>query len=494
MRRSALADHQRDPNLVAVHFMAMQQTIEGLQSKNRLLEKRLAVATGPGRDKLVSLIKSATNVKHIQPGDRLAKAIETFVGAEGWEEIRKGQGGGCPGLLGLIAFLARNHERVGESGGVVVATSLQALVRAIAREAEKEESSSNDEDEESDNLLQWLKDSNAIAVLTESLDAFITHREAQLQGWLVLEKMVAGEDAHRNDATNLRACLSATKAIKAFPEDETVLMAVLSVLELISLSSDECFEARCVEACEAVIGAVKATSSDKSALYNGLSIIGCLVCDTRFKIRLVDLGACKVAIDSLRSFSDSKSIQRMGCFAIINLATYGYGQKALGELGACEAVQSAMKAFEEERLLQENGCWALENLALLESNRVRCSQLKVWVEVLAAMKRFADEQEVQDYGCGALFQIAAVGGSKDTIGKADGCELVVDAMKAFMDDVDVQNAACWVISQLAGDNARNKARFVKAGALDAVLRALRAFPTEGELQQRGVNARDVLQG
>ena len=76
--------------------------------------------------------------------------------------------------------------------------------------------------------------------------------------------------------------------------------------------------------------------------------------------------------------------------------------------------------------------------------------------------------------------------------KAGGVKAVVDAMRAHPTNADMQRYGCGALRALADGNAENKARIGEARGVQAVVDALRAHRTNADVQEYGCFARRKL--
>merc|ERR1719456_1594173 len=118
------------------------------------------------------------------------------------------------------------------------------------------------------------------------------------------------------------------------------------------------------------------------------------------------------------------------------------------------------------------------------------------------MKACSAVREVQQWGAGALrhlamdigenqrdlsetgeVQLTMRGVNKRMIAKAGGIDLIVRAMKKFPEELELQENGCAALCNLASNRLENKVLAARAGAIQVTVQAMKAFPDEEELLQ-----------
>ena len=120
--------------------------------------------------------------------------------------------------------------------------------------------------------------------------------------------------------------------------------------------------------------------------------------------------------------------------------------------------------------------------------KLATSTKNTW-QVVALLKTFSHSADVVRPAFAALESI--VGGDDEAkrvaAGEAGAIEAVVAAMRAHGSNAEVQKQGCWALENMACD-AENKVKAGSAGAIEVVVAAMRAHASNAGVQQRGCGA------
>ncbi|KAG8462613.1 hypothetical protein KFE25_004589 [Diacronema lutheri] len=218
-------------------------------------------------------------------------------------------------------------------------------------------------------------------------------------------------------------------------------------------------------------------------------------------------GALEAVVAAMRAHAAHSDVQKWACWALRNICTaddaagISRAQRAT-EAGALEAVVDAMRAHAAHSRVQVQACWALRNICTTDdaagiSRAQRATEARALEAVVDAMHAHAAHSDLQKQACWALRNIcsgtdAAGPARKQRATKAGALEAVVDARRAHaahsVVQAGVQEQACWALIHVcSGTDAAGparKQRATKAGALEAVVAAMRAPAAHSGVQKQ----------
>jgi hypothetical protein len=195
-------------------------------------------------------------------------------------------------------------------------------------------------------------------------------------------------------------------------------------------------------------------------------------------------GAVQAVVSALLGHTANEEVQIEALTALVVLMSGNVKNRIrAGKAGAVAAVIEAMRAHSGSAGVQEQACRALRNLRSRTAKHMtqagRAGAVELVVEAMRAHTGSAGSG-VQEQACGALRSLT--GGIAENViraGKAGAVELVVETMRAHTDlpecdfvYVELQGRACGALRNLTSCNAENITRAVKAGAIEAVVRAM----------------------
>ncbi len=229
-------------------------------------------------------------------------------------------------------------------------------------------------------------------------------------------------------------------------------------------------------------------------------------------------GGLEAVVAALRSHPNYDGAAGEGCSALVALFRGDAGdeaaeeatQRAAGAAGAVEAVVAALRAHPQNVAVQFVACDALSCLLAGSAPHARAAAAAGgWQAVVAAMRNHAADVDVQLWALRALGYL--VSHSDDDEGAAAPPELADEATRAVVAvqlarrdaaiedndgsaEVQLQGECCYVLDLLimhadeAADGPQRRAVAGAAGAVRAVLAALRMDAADARLQQHGCAA------
>ena len=156
--------------------------------------------------------------------------------------------------------------------------------------------------------------------------------------------------------------------------------------------------------------------------------------------------------------------------------------------GASRVMVRVLDAIPAHRGLQLHG-WSLLASMIRGNNEAHRQAVESGVCELVgrALVAFHADREIQESCCQVVGYLSD--GESDQIlqaverlGKAGACEAVISAMKAFPRYKDLQGHGCYAVTKLAYRHEHNRLLLRDCGACQAVLSALKAFPSDRRIQ------------
>jgi hypothetical protein len=160
-----------------------------------------------------------------------------------------------------------------------------------------------------------------------------------------------------------------------------------------------------------------------------------------------------------------------------------------GERGAVGAVVEAMRVDTTNARLQAFGCHTLAGLLVdTPANQRLAVEADAVAAVLATLRRHASFGEMQFWACdtlnllmaGAYSGASAAVENRETAVAHGAIELVAAALDGA--DAKLSHVACSVLRELIALVPENSARAQRCGALEAILKAMRLYTRDLELQ------------
>ena len=112
--------------------------------------------------------------------------------------------------------------------------------------------------------------------------------------------------------------------------------------------------------------------------------------------------------------------------------------------------------------------------------------------VLKDMRQHPEDAKVQEKGCNALIRLAANKADREKIGAGGGVEAIVQAMGGHRGSVKIQEWSCWALLNLAEGPNDIQQRIKRAGAEEAVQRAMASPDATAVTKKKGQKLLSVL--
>jgi len=142
--------------------------------------------------------------------------------------------------------------------------------------------------------------------------------------------------------------------------------------------------------------------------------------------------------------------------------------------------------------VQEKGCGVLLNLALNADNAVKIGAEGGVEAIVQAMGGHRGSEGVQEKGCGALWNLALNADNKLKIGAEGGVEAIVQAVGGHRGSEGVQEKGCGALWTLGQSNGDIQQRIKRAGAEEAVQRAMASPDVWAWTKEKGQALLSVL--
>ncbi len=111
-----------------------------------------------------------------------------------------------------------------------------------------------------------------------------------------------------------------------------------------------------------------------------------------------------------------------------------------------------------------------------------------FVKLVALMYAHGTKTDVQEAACKALVTLCLKLDNLPKAGGAGAVEAVVAALRAHSANAAVQEQGCWALRNICCNNADNQAKAGGAGAVEAVVAALRTHSANAAVQEQGCRA------
>jgi len=161
-----------------------------------------------------------------------------------------------------------------------------------------------------------------------------------------------------------------------------------------------------------------------------------------------------------------------------------------------DAVLKDMRQHPEDAKVQEKGCRALWNLAHnLFGNADNAVKIGAWGGVDAivqAMGWHPGSEGVQENCCGALKKLAVNADNAVKIGAGGGVEAIVQAMGGHPGSGELQRYCCGALGTLGQSNRDIQQRIKRAGAEEAVQRAMASPDATAKTKEHGQKLLSLL--
>ena len=231
---------------------------------------------------------------------------------------------------------------------------------------------------------------------------------------------------------------------------------------------------------DAIVGSLLEFPDDAERLAESLRALALLAAerqvmprsrmDGNWSVALRRAGGIESIVQVLRRHANHSGVRIKGCMAIAHVAEASVrNQKALGEAGAVEAVANALQNNPTHSLRQTINCLsAMSSLAVdSKNNQVLMLQAGVVDLLVAAIKDNQEHADVQARACLALSMLSAD----------------MDLPSELLDQLSVSRE---IVKLMQSSNLSSA--MIKAGAIEAIARALKRHPTHAGVQTKGLMA------
>ena len=193
-------------------------------------------------------------------------------------------------------------------------------------------------------------------------------------------------------------------------------------------------------------------------------------------------GAFFVVSDAMEAHPEISGLHHEGCNVLAQVAGASVEDREFAvEKGGIETVVNAIVKFKSNALVQETGCTALAKFVANDAENCRRARKAGGIEaVVEGMKCQCERLSQVDRasvmlrralrsGCFALAQLTLCNSKNRRIaGEAGAVEAVLNAMKSDLNDDQMQSFGCDALGNLALDQKGNRSEAVEMGAVDLV--------------------------
>jgi hypothetical protein len=158
-------------------------------------------------------------------------------------------------------------------------------------------------------------------------------------------------------------------------------------------------------------------------------------------------------------------------------------KRAIADAGGIEAIALTIKEFMGSPAVMERAFTTLWSLAVLEENQIRIADLQGISLVVNGMMANITYEKVQKQACGCLCTLSTDSQNKTLIRDLGGVDSIVYAMWAHYNSDGLLIEACRALSSLAVNVQTNEVMIATDGEINAIMAAMRRFPTSERLQE-----------
>ena len=253
-------------------------------------------------------------------------------------------------------------------------------------------------------------------------------------------------------------------------------------LALAALANDPatCARAGALGAVEAVLGFAAAQPDSAEGLRASLGAIGMLALDNDSCARAVAGGAIETSVRAMRAHPAAPDLQARTLAVIGNSANCEPSSARAVAAGATAAVVRAQQAFPMHVEVQCRCAQVLGNLARFGDGRAvqqEAGAAGAMEALVLALGAFPSKEGVQRAGCSALAALAVFPPNRAGGRPKGGVEAVAAALQRSPRNAEAAEA----LMKMTDGEPGAKARAVAAGAIDGLLAALAAHPTDDSL-------------
>jgi len=263
------------------------------------------------------------------------------------------------------------------------------------------------------------------------------------------------------------------KALTSHEENEIVQIAAISALRSLTGTADYSYKEMFDDwILDSTLRALAEFPTNSELCEYAL---GCLSNISFFKSwsdKVVEMQGIEAILDCIRTHSTSASVQREACFALWQITHSSENALAkVAEGDGSKLVLDSMRRHRKDAEVQAGGLGLLWNLIQSEDNTRQIEREQGIDVVIAAMHNF-ETLDVQKGGCAAIWALAELRGNyREGIARAGGVPAVVKAMRIFAEDNELQDWASNALYHLSENDSCRK-RIVESDCILVVLQQI----------------------
>jgi hypothetical protein len=195
------------------------------------------------------------------------------------------------------------------------------------------------------------------------------------------------------------------------------------------------------------------------------------------KTLVEEAGGIECTIAAMRAHPGNADVQHNGCGVIVNLSDNLAYKVTFVKSGGIECIVAAMRAHPGHAGVQHHGCWALGKLSSADSVPMASHEVNPALVPCVDAKQFPTcvyTLRVSSLNAKASIELAAA------IISAGGIECIVAAMRAFPSNFDVQFLGCGAFKSITM-SVGNLRAVAQAGGIECIVAAIRNHPDHADL-------------
>jgi hypothetical protein len=200
---------------------------------------------------------------------------------------------------------------------------------------------------------------------------------------------------------------------------------------------------------------------------------------------IVDEQILQATLRAMRALMDNPEVVKQVCFVIGNIAFTGDYEEIINQESGIELVVEAMRRYGTHPALLTEACFFLKNMCYGEAGRVRLIEAGGVPAVIEAMNSFPEYAELLELACNVFYDLSFTPNTEQLVIQHGGLGTILRALTAHSTDLSVLNEATRTLGRLYSlCDDENKCMFVRQGAVEALISAIKQHPNETELHQR----------
>jgi hypothetical protein len=200
---------------------------------------------------------------------------------------------------------------------------------------------------------------------------------------------------------------------------------------------------------------------------------------------IVDEQILQATLRAMRGLMDNPEVVKQVCFVIGNIAFTGDYEEIINQERGIELVVEAMRRYDTHPALLTEACFFLKNMCYGEAGRTRLIQAGGVPAVIEAMNTFPEYAELLELACNVFYDLSFTSNTEQLVIQHGGLGAILRALTAHSTDLSVLNEATRTLGRLYSlCDDENKCMFVRQGAVEAIISAIKQHPNETELHQR----------